>query len=453
MNNNIEKFNELRNKYKLFKYNNYEYNISENYLNIKYYYEIENLDKFVTTWTINIQKNNHIDDGILNNLIFNLGMVELISYWKMTCANDILIECYNINEEQNKWWKKLYINGLSEFFYTNGINFLKEQMNITSNGKFIEKNNKLIIDNNEVLIPIGGGKDSITSLELLKNKFYTYCYIINNRKATDETFKVSNLDTNKLILAQRNFDKKILEYNKKGFLNGHTPFSAIVAFSSVIACYINGIKYVALSNESSANEATVIDTNVNHQYSKSIEFENDFREYEKKYINSTVEYFSFLRPLSESGIARIFSKFNKYHKIFKSCNVGSKEDIWCLKCAKCLFVFIILSPFLTNEELVNIFGVNMLDNIELKPIFDKLIGKEKEKPFECVGSRDEVNASLTYLINKYKNNNLQMPKLLSYYDELDDFKNYNLKTIYSSFDENNNLPKEFIDIIKDYINE
>ena len=40
------------------------------------------------------------------------------------------------------------------------------------------------------------------------------------------------------------------------------------------------------------------------------------------------------------------------HKIFKSCNVGSKSIPWnwCCDCPKCLFVYIILSPFLTKEE-------------------------------------------------------------------------------------------------------
>ena len=64
----------------------------------------------------------------------------------------------------------------------------------------------------------------------------------------------------------------MLQLNKEGFLNGHTPFSALVAFSSVIAARMAGLSYIALSNESSANESTVQGSTVNHQYSKSFKF-------------------------------------------------------------------------------------------------------------------------------------------------------------------------------------
>ena len=67
----------------------------------------------------------------------------------------------------------------------------------------------------------------------------------------------------------------MLQLNSEGYINGHTPFSAIVAFSSVLTAALNGQKYITLSNENSANESTVKDSKVNHQYSKSYEFELD----------------------------------------------------------------------------------------------------------------------------------------------------------------------------------
>ena len=103
------------------------------------------------------------------------------------------------------------------------------------------------------------------------------------------------------------------------------------------------LKYVALSNESSANESTVAGSTVNHQYSKSFEFEQDFHKYEKDWLGSGVYYFSMLRPLSEFQIAKYFAGATAYHDIFRSCNAGSKQDIWCGHCPKCLFVFLILT--------------------------------------------------------------------------------------------------------------
>ena len=80
--------------------------------------------------------------------------------------------------------------------------------------------------------------------------------------------------------------------------------------------------------------------------------------------------------------------------MFRSCNAGSKEDRWCGKCAKCLFAYIILSPFISPERLDAIFGRNLLDDPQLEKYFMELTGHGETKPFECVGTIDEVNAAL-----------------------------------------------------------
>lgn len=116
-----------------------------------------------------------------------------------------------------------------------------------------------------------------------------------------------------------------------------------------------------LSNESSANETYVSGRQVNHQYSKSTEFERDFRSYVTDYLDDSIQYFSLLRPWSEWQIAKKFVTYPQYFPVFQSCNLGSKTDIWCADCAKCLYVYILLSAFLDDETLVKIFGKNMLD--------------------------------------------------------------------------------------------
>jgi hypothetical protein len=170
----------------------------------------------------------------------------------------------------------------------------------------------------------------------------------------------------------------------------------MLAFYTRLASALSGIPNVALSNESSANESTVIGTSVNHQYSKSLEFEDDFRRYRPDF-----NYFSFLRPLSELQIAMLFSRFTAYHDVFRSCNVGSKEDIWCGHCAKCLFAYIILSPFIEPKRLNQIFGKAMLDDVSLKLEFEQLIGEAETKPFECVGTVSEVRQALQMAVERW----------------------------------------------------
>ena len=416
-------YKKCREDYPTFTYQGFSYNLDESGISMTFDFSIDGLSEFHPTWYIpRINPVDEINTELIEDMVFSLGMVELVSYWKIACPPTVIIKDRALTPEQIGWWKKLYFNGLGEFYYTNGISEeFEDFMTINCDStkptrSFAPMTTPKLTGNKKpsVMIPVGGGKDSVVSIELLKDKADVNCYVINSRGATDSTVEVAEL-TDKTIYAKRTLDKNMLDLNANGFLNGHTPFSALVAFSSIIAGYLNNLDYVALSNESSANESTVLDSYVNHQYSKSFEFEADFRSYEKNYIGSGVFYFSFLRPLSELQIAMLFSRFKKYHGIFKSCNVGSKQDIWCGHCPKCLFVYIILSPFLSLEELDAIFGKRLFEDETLMEDFDKLCGILPEKPFECVGSRDEVNASITETISKYAAKQIQLPALLMHY--------------------------------------
>ncbi|MBP3920095.1 MAG: hypothetical protein J6D28_00855 [Bacilli bacterium] len=440
----MDKFENLRNKYDTFTYERYEIIEKENNYEIIYYFNIKNLVTFKPILIIP-KKRTDIDEDFLEYLVFHIGLIELISYYKCTCSKNIIIKAGYLNEDQINWFKKLIYNGLSEFLYKNNINVTQDELlNIKTNNQKYEPHIKYKGNGN--LIPVGGGKDSNVTLELLKGQDNT-CFIINPKQTTLECCKIAGYSTNKIIKVTRILDKQIIELNNQGFLNGHTPFSALVAFISYLEAYLNNKKYIILSNEDSANESTVIGTNVNHQYSKTYEFENDFNNYTKKYFKIDIKYFSLLRPLKEYQIGMLFSKMKQYHQTFKSCNLGSKNNNWnwCCECPKCLFVYIILSPFLYKEDLINIFGIDLYEKKELLPIFKELLGYAKTKPFECVGTYEETRIAVSTLIQKLDN----LPYLLKYYKE-----NYplELKDITKYYNKNNNLDKKFEKIIKDAIN-
>jgi hypothetical protein len=65
-----------------------------------------------------------------------------------------------------------------------------------------------------------------------------------------------------------------------------------------------------LSNEKSADEENTIwnGLKINHQYSKSGEFEKDFRKYVEINISKDINYYSKLRDKYELEIAEIFAK-------------------------------------------------------------------------------------------------------------------------------------------------
>ena len=388
-----------------------------------------------------------IPKPLLDNIIFHIGMIELISYWKIACPKQVIVKPFALDEEQIKWWKKLYFNGLGEFFYVNGIQTNINDFMTIMYGRGVPrpcKSSSLLTE--QTLIPVGGGKDSVVTLELLKNCIPAIPLIINPRGATNDCVAAAGYTEDQTAIIKRTLDPTMLKMNAEGYLNGHTPFSAMLAFYTVLLGFATKSKYIALSNESSANEPTVPDTEINHQYSKSVAFENDFRQYVKKYIDADIQYFSFLRPLNELQIARFFSRAKDYHKVFRSCNAGSKTDSWCGKCPKCLFTWLALSPFLKRSELTDIFGKDLLKDNDLRHTLDQLDGSVEVKPFECVGTVGEVRACVNKILQT--DDNLR-DTILDGVAKTDDMT---VEDYVAQFDEGNNLPKLFKNIMKEALN-
>ncbi len=405
-------FEALRKKYSQFSFENIQWEEKEGLLMVVFHFNLSGKHDFYPKIKFPHPKQFGKTVEELQPFFFHIGMIELVSYWKATCAPSIVIKTGYLSEEQIAWWKKLYFYGLGEFFYTNGIETSLEdfvQIKIESEEQHPFVHNGQLKGN---LIPIGGGKDSVVSLELLKDyKADNTPFIINPRGASWESALRGGYKETDIFVLKRFLDKHLLELNAEGYLNGHTPFSAMLAFVSLMVAHLLDKKYIALSNESSANEPTVLGTKVNHQYSKSFEFEKDFNEYIKEHL-SNIHYFSLLRPLNEYQIASLFAQNPKYFEVFKSCNVGSKQNKWCCNCPKCLFVYIMLVPHLNEATLFSIFSKNLLDRKSLRHTLEELIGAAEQKPFECVGSVEEVRVALTQAVGEYQDN---LPYLLQYF--------------------------------------
>ncbi len=305
----MTKFEEYREQYSEFVYRGYHYTIGadlcgehpeEKLCRVVYDFETPGLSEFHPTWTFPVRRELDAEaKRILEELIFQLGLAETISYYKINCPKKVRIECGTLTGEQRAWWRKLYYNGLGEFMYRNGIEVSEEEL-LTIECPSPEEQGvrKPFQDPTEYkgfLVPVGGGKDSVVTLETLRGQDIM-TYHINDDSAIDEVIEVFNHTEND-CRARRTLDPNMLELNRKGYLNGHTPFSAIVAFSSTAAAFLSGRRMIALSNETSANETTVRGSFVNHQYSKSYEFEQDFQNYIGQITTSDIHYFSFLRRL------------------------------------------------------------------------------------------------------------------------------------------------------------
>ena len=132
-----------------------------------------------------------------------------------------------------------------------------------------------------------------------------------------------------------------------------------------------------------------------------------FNKYVRKFVAKDVYYFSLLRPMYELKIAEKFATMESCLNAFTSCNTnfkiaGPSEEKWCKKCAKCAFVFAILTPFVEKEKLVHAFGGNLFANDDLWPIYEELLGVTNVKPFDCVGTPEEVRKAMEMAHEKYK---------------------------------------------------
>lgn len=362
----------------------------------------------------------------LDAALFGLWVMVGISYFKTVLPPVIKFKSGGLNQVQKDFFEKVYLHGLGEFFYTNGIDPRGKINFEVGSGKWEGEMKGAIgsefrVPNFELhgsIVPIGGGKDSLVTAELLKESgedFETFTV-----KPTPLLDHVCEKIGKPQLRVFRKISPQLLKLNEQGALNGHVPITAILSFLSVVTAVLRGKKNIIFSNEASAEEGNVEfhGFSINHQYSKTLEFERDFQEYVSTFICSDIQYFSLLRPLAELRVAQVFCSkiFQKYKKDFSSCNRnfhfgsnnmsvpktplsppfvrGEKRVIWCGECPKCGFVFAIFSPFLPREELINLFGKNLFTDPEMGQIFRELLGLEGIKPFECVGSVEEVRQAL-----------------------------------------------------------
>ncbi|QOP45189.1 hypothetical protein [Sulfurimonas paralvinellae] len=444
----MKKFNELRAQNNQFIYKSYKISKNETEISLEFHYQLKEQEQTTDFHhRLVLPKDEKIvTETNMDNIVFHIGLAEAISYYKIAVPQTFIIECGNLCESQKKWFQKLYFNGLGEFIYLNKIEVTQDDL-----VEFIalptEGFAKIAVQTRENnIIPIGGGKDSLVSYELLKEAFPESLLFSMNPIVASK--KILDKHPSHAIELRRELDlEKIFDFNKRGYLNGHIPFSSIVGFISIWLGLLTKTKYIVLSNESSANEENIVynGQKINHQYSKSIEFENDFRAYVSEYITEDVEYFSFLRPLDEIHIAKLFSVEAREHFFdFRSCNVGSKKNEWCGKCPKCLFTYIMLCNYIDDATLREIFGKDMLDDPELQELFDGLSQSDAVKPFECVGTYDEVNYALSKKYNSYKKE--ELPYLLKNYKPQE--MHYNLAVDY---DGQNNLPQKFKEVLREHV--
>jgi hypothetical protein len=338
---------------------------------------------------------------VLDRIFHLILLLSGVSYYKAFVPKVLTCRAFDLDESTAELLQKFYEKGLAEFALRNGIS-LHGHFRFQASSQ--PAASPIAVDlPRRTCVPVGGGKDSIVTIECLRrNGEPLVLFSLGDAEPIAACIAAAKLP---FIRVYRRLDAGLLKLNEAGALNGHVPITGILSAIALASAVMSGCDAVAMSNEHSASapNLSVDGVEVNHQYSKSLEFEQDFAHYVERFISPSITYFSLLRPLSEIEIARRFSRYPTYFGVFRSCNTAFRQAReargrhWCCDCPKCRFVLLALSPFVAKPDLINIFGRNLLDDETQSDGFAELCGLRANKPFECVGETSESACVMSYL--------------------------------------------------------
>jgi len=334
-----------------------------------------------------------------------LSVLAGVSYYKAFAPQTIEVGPYDLSDDQLAFFQSLYLNGLGEFAVRNGLD-LTHRARLQRTAPHVsqerERTDFAPLPRRAAVL-VGGGKDSLVSVEMLRAAGEPMVlFAVNPKKPILDCAAASGLP---FVSVARHLDPKLFELNAAGALNGHVPITAIVSFIAIAAAFVHGYDEVVLSNERSANEPTLEHNGVavNHQFSKTGSVEAEIRRYVAEHVSPRLDYFSLLRPLSELHIARLFGKVARYDGVFTSCNrafrlrAQAPPERWCCDCPKCRFTFLMLATSLPKPRMIEIFGKNLLDDAGQLVGYEELTGLSGHKPWECVGEIGESCAAVLHL--------------------------------------------------------
>ena len=391
------------NKYKAFIFKDYSFDEGTKTLICHYSYDdkIDFSESFEFTFPIDTTYDHDLLDNAIQLLFFIVG----VSYFKAYLPPNIEVRKGDIDRPTADFLNKTYQKGLGEFFFVNRLDPQTPiSFPLTTNS--VVKNEGPDLSSG-FLVGLGGGKDSLVSVELLRSQPNVATWMMTLQKMSAPLVDSTGLPN---LWIHRTLDSKIKELNRQDALNGHIPFSAILAGLGSVVAILTNRRDVVVSNESSSNEPTLTyqGVDINHQYSKSQEFEADFQRLLESRMGNRIRYYSLLRPFSELRIAELFALyFDKYKKVFTSCNVAAVPNsnikgLWCGTCPKCAFVFLALTPFIERSKLEALWGdKNLLLDPALDQTYRQLLGIEGDKPLECVGEIKESRAAMRLAQQQY----------------------------------------------------
>ncbi len=329
-----------------------------------------------------------------------------VSYYKTFLPPEI-IHPYAMDASEVAFWNDIWQHGLGEFLYINKLPVERVAQFKVQDGTLFEGVSGNTAKD-EAILGIGGGKDSIVAGELLKDLGVTVSgFVMATGEQLGQTASVAKVMGVDLHAIKRQIDTQLLDLQKMpGAYSGHVPISLIFALVGTALAIANHSAYVVVANEASASIPRIMweGRAVNHQWSKSFGFEKDLQHFIQEKVTPEVTYFSAVRQLTSIGVAKVFARLPQYFEVFTSDNFVFRMDParrpagrWSLESPKSLSSYLLLAPWLSNEEVQRIFGIDFMNEDSLETLFLELTGMEGEPPLDCVGTVEELLLSVNLL--------------------------------------------------------
>ena len=326
-------------------------------------------------------------------------LVAGLSYYKAGAAHRIDLGTTMVGPKSRALFEAALLDGLGEYAFVNDLAL----EDVVIDGGLDGETFAPLVDPHQVLTPFGGGVDSVVTLSALRSSLDQSLFIVSPAGGRFGPLEATAAMTGlPVVRARRLLDAQVVS-GEEEFFQGHVPVTAMVTLLASMAAIASGRGGVVMSNEhsSSAPNLRWRDRDINHQWSKSWTAEGLIGDALEEILGSEFVVASYLRDRSELWVGQQFSELAQYHHVFRSCNRAFTQDDrrrasdWCGTCDKCLFINLILAPFLTRGQLREIFASEPLSDPDLEPQLRTLVGIGLDhKPFECVGDPNESAVAL-----------------------------------------------------------
>lgn len=353
---------------------------------------------------------NLLDDPGLTQLLDQAMFLAFIligtSYYKAHPTKNIRLD-RPLDDFQARFFSTVFQEGLSQYAFENRLT--RDKLATFKPTPGFQNKPAVEYRGQGVLALQSGGKDSLLVAELLNEHNINFVpWYISSSSDRSHPNVIDHLDDGfnhqKASVVYRQIDH--LHLQQTGGLNGHVPVTFIVESLALIQAILNNQNVIltSIGREGEEPHAMIGDLPVNHQWSKTWQAEQLMTEYIKRYLSPDLHLGSPIRHLSELRIADLFVQkcWQKYGYSFSSCNEANYKQNsqnstlkWCGHCAKCANSYLLFCPFIPPQFLQSLFGdKDLFLDQNLTQIFKGLLGVGGEmKPFECVGSVEELRSA------------------------------------------------------------